>query len=143
MALNPYDIPSNFVPTNNSTQLSPPRINWNGQSYTVNGLAVSGDTRSESVAACVTGILYNAIDWHNNNVNNLNTVKDIKAINVDFSKSSNTAVNITCSNTSHTLEFGTGSKAKIPFASVTDRNIYIQNHWGSGVIFKSIIINSQ
>ncbi|MDR2441449.1 MAG: hypothetical protein LBE12_18975, partial [Planctomycetaceae bacterium] len=125
-----------------------PKTNWQSQQIPSNGIKKTGDTAFESISGCVTGIPYLANTWHGKTQNDLAGGVGRKSLNFTFTRTlnneENIVANIVSSNESFpNLIYGTGGQYKTKLNNVTNRKLYIQNHWGSGVSFKTITINAQ
>jgi len=120
-----------------------PEVNWKGSAHPSNGIKVTGDTAFESISGCVTGIPYLAESWHAKTQANLAGVAGRKSL--DFTISMNTGKTIatidTAEETFAGLTHGTGGRWNKLLADNTNWKIYLQSHWGSGVIFKNATLD--
>jgi hypothetical protein len=117
----------------------------NGDGVPVNGVMKTGnpnDTGYEYVAACASGIPYQCASWRNKTITDLENVQNIKHIDISFQwKPNKKFVTITTNGESNEVQYGTGGSFEKKLSEPGYKSIYLQGHWGSGVIFKKIVIN--
>jgi len=125
-----------------------PTAAWQNATYPSNGIKRTGDTAYETISGCVTGIPYQAQSWHTKTQANLLGVSGRKSLDFNFTLNSNkTIATIVSEQETFNLEYGTGTgklnnveRYKIPLAGNANWKLYLQSHWGSGVVFKNIML---
>jgi hypothetical protein len=118
-----------------------PKANWQTNQPYSSGIKKTGDTSFESISACVTGIPYLAESWHNKTQADLASVSGRKSL--DFTCTFNGATSVTIVSAGETfanLVNGTGGKYNVSLSQTSDRKLYLQSHWGSGVVFQNITL---
>jgi hypothetical protein len=124
-----------------ANQQGAPKANWQGLQLPSNGIKKTGDTSFESVSACVTGVPYLVNTWHNKTQADLENVKNVKHIDIALQWDPDKEfIDVTTNGMSNDVTKGTGGNFNTDILNPEDKRIYLQGHWGSGVIFQQIVI---